>query len=273
MGNLKMKFGNYECSMGFDENLPSKPNNRATKRHSNAKYELFIVLKGSSVIDVENDEYSLSVGDALLIAPAKFHSPLETSDDLINLILPFMMDDNTSSKDFFRQVSPCVKLHLSKLAVDIGLSIIDEARYQLAFWQESTQAKYSILMTEILRALSAAAVNEDSQDDIGPDQRLGTIDNFFITHSEKYGSEQMLAEQLHISRRQLNRILMTHYGMNFRQKLLHSRMDRAAWLLRTTDLPVSEISEAVGYISETSFYKAFKGYHKSTPQLYRKGFK
>ncbi len=273
MGDLKLTFGNYECLMGIDENLPSKLNNRATKRHSNAKYELFVILRGSLVMDVENHEYPLSVGDALLIAPAKFHSPVETSEDLINLILPFMMENNTSSNDFFRQVSPCVKLHLSDLTVDICRSIIEEARDKQIFWHEATQAKYSILITEILRDLLTTTVSEDTQDVISPDQRLGAIDNFFIEHSEKYGTEHLLAEQLHISRRQLNRILMTHYGMNFREKLLHSRMDKAAWLLRTTNLPVSEISEAVGYVSETSFYKAFKAYHKTTPQLYRKGLK
>ncbi len=273
MAHLNLNFGNYECAMRVDEAMPEKAMHYGSKRHCNVEYELFIVLNGSITMNVEDHEYQLESGDALLIAPTKFHCSVETSGDLVNMIVPFMMHDSTASKDFFRQITPCRKLHMNDFTMSVCNSLMDELRDKPVFWQEAVQAKCSLIMSNLLRLLSDTTREEDTQQVLGPEQRFAAIDSFFEEYSGKYGTEQILADRLHISRRQLNRILMTHYGMSFRQKLLHSRMDRAAWLLRTTDLPVGEISEAVGYVSETSFYKAFKGYHKTTPQLYRKGFK
>lgn len=272
MEKFNLTFGNYECSMHVNENSPQTVTKYSLARHCNVEYELFVVLRGSATIDVEDTTYSLEVGDALLIAPTKFHCFIETSDDIVNFTFPFMMHDSSASKAFFRQVSPCVSLRLSDFTVELCRRIIEEMENHGPFWQESVKAKHSILIVEILRALSDATSNDAPQENIGFEQRFAIIDTFFAVQYGKYGTENLLAEKLHISRRQLNRILLTHYGMNFRQKLLHSRMDRAAWLLRTTDLPICEISESVGYISETSFYKAFKGHHNTTPQLYRKSF-
>jgi transcriptional regulator GlxA family with amidase domain len=58
--------------------------------------------------------------------------------------------------------------------------------------------------------------------------------------------------------------------MNFSEKKHRARMDRAAWLLRTTDYSISKICEEVGYISENSFFKAFKKLYSTTPAKYRK---
>ena len=79
----------------------------------------------------------------------------------------------------------------------------------------------------------------------------------------------MLADLLHISRRQLVRILQANYGMNFRQKLQKTRMDYAAWLLATTNRQVSDIGQEVGYSSEAAFFKLFKRAFGMTPKAYR----
>jgi transcriptional regulator GlxA family with amidase domain len=78
---------------------------------------------------------------------------------------------------------------------------------------------------------------------------------------------------LNLSKRQLNRVLKKHYGMCFREKLCRARMDRAGWLLNTTEMSVSKICEEVGYLSETSFYKAFKRHYKMSPSKYREYMK
>ncbi|MBQ9922218.1 MAG: cupin domain-containing protein, partial [Clostridia bacterium] len=106
MEKLNLTFGNYKCSMYVNENLPKKVTNYSVTRHCNVEYELFVVLLGSAAIDVEDTTYSLEAGDALLIAPTKFHCFIETSDDIVNFTFPFMMHDSTASKAFFRQVSP-----------------------------------------------------------------------------------------------------------------------------------------------------------------------
>jgi len=48
--------------------------------------------------------------------------------------------------------------------------------------------------------------------------------------------------------------------MTFQEKMTHAKMDRAAWLLRTSNKKIIEVAESVGYSSEAAFYQAFRKY-------------
>ena len=50
-------------------------------------------------------------------------------------------------------------------------------------------------------------------------------------------------------------------------------MERAAELLRTTELPVSEVCVQVGVPDAQYFSKVFKIYFETTPTVYREQFK
>lgn len=273
MGNIKLKLGDFEFTAHLSEGGPTKSVEYLVDRHSNMEYELFVILEGHCVMDVEDHSYEMHKGDALIVAPTKFHCPVESSADIVYFIFPFVLADTKSARNFHLSVAPCRKLVLSDKAIELCRRIHTEAKEQREFWRESVEAMYSQLAVELLRSALPIEQKKEADDAAVQVERFGIIDTFFEQNSGKYGSEQMLADELHISRRQLNRVLVTHYGMSFREKLLRARMDRAAWLLRTTDLSVGQISEMVGYMSETSFFKAFKAYHNTTPKAYRKGYR
>ena len=92
---------------------------------------------------------------------------------------------------------------------------------------------------------------------------------FFSSWPAPIGTEQDLARLLHMSRRQLNRILQQHYGMSFREKCMRARMDYSAWILRTTHHRIEDIAAMVNYSTESSFYSSFKKYFGMTPKKYR----
>ena len=96
------------------------------------------------------------------------------------------------------------------------------------------------------------------------------IDDYLEKNFMRNVQVEDLAALLHLSRRQTNRVLQENYGMNFRKRLLNLRMDRAAWLLRTTTIPMSELIGIVGYTSEAAFYHAFRNHFQISPLQYRK---
>ena len=57
--------------------------------------------------------------------------------------------------------------------------------------------------------------------------------------------------------------------LNFFEYLTRLRMRNARELLMTTDLPVADVGERVGYQSDLSFVKAFKKLHDTTPRAWR----
>lgn len=264
-----MKFGEYRCLLRMHTQTPKASDSWKTARHCHAECEMHVTLAGTCVIDVETETWELSAGEALLIAPGRYHSPVSASDDYVRFVIPFVMQDSVSAKDFIRRITPCMRICLTPFSVALCEKIREEAYSRRPFGREILQSAHTLLFAEVFRMISAAPVPEEKAEAADPDPRLYIIDDFFERNLTGNGTEDLLAKKLNLSRRQLARVLSVHYGMSYREKLRCARMDRAGWLLRTTDMPISRISEAVGYMSETSFFKAFKHHYRMTPLFYR----
>lgn len=60
------------------------------------------------------------------------------------------------------------------------------------------------------------------------------------------------------------------YGTSIAAHMRQHRMERAAKLLRETNMSVAEIAQAVGYDSQSKFAAVFKAYYQVLPREYRK---
>ena len=78
-----------------------------------------------------------------------------------------------------------------------------------------------------------------------------------------------LAEQLHMSRQTLARRLQES-GTSYSEVLERARKDKAIAMLRSTQLPLLNVAEAVGYRDTRSFSRAFKTWTGTAPGAYRK---
>ena len=67
-----------------------------------------------------------------------------------------------------------------------------------------------------------------------------------------------LAELIHLSPRQTERLIRQYYGSTFLKKRTEARIGAASVLLKTTALPIGEIAEMTGYSSSEHFSYAFK---------------
>ena len=67
-----------------------------------------------------------------------------------------------------------------------------------------------------------------------------------------------LADELHISERQAERIIMKHTGNTFKRELMLTRVTVARHLLKLGDMSLNEIASTVGYHSYAGFWKAMK---------------
>ena len=66
----------------------------------------------------------------------------------------------------------------------------------------------------------------------------------------------------------LSRLLPQKTGKNFSQIQLDFRMQKAAILLRSTELSIEKISAILGYNNNSNFYKAFREYYGTSPRLH-----
>lgn len=79
---------------------------------------------------------------------------------------------------------------------------------------------------------------------------------------------ETLAERLHMSPRTLHRHLGEE-GASLQELKMQVRRDRAIDLLHRTDRPIKQIAQAVGYLSEKSFARAFKEWTGESPSRFR----
>jgi transcriptional regulator GlxA family with amidase domain len=78
-----------------------------------------------------------------------------------------------------------------------------------------------------------------------------------------------VARRVATSPRQLRRSFAESGGVSFRAFVTNLRMRRAAALLLTTDVPVTEVAYTVGYRDASQFTKAFKRAHGRSPTQWR----
>lgn len=241
-----------------------------TARHCNANYELHIILKGACELDVASRTHVLEAGNAIIIAPNEYHMPHVTTGEFLRLSIPFSLSEHHLSKALRQAIPTSIIFALTPELLQLSLSILAELSGTRSFSTDLLPALLTNLMVCVFRTLDVCDSTGNSAQKPNADWRTDVIDTFFEDNMACYGTEEQLAEALHISKRQLARVLLEHYDMNFRQKLLVTRMDHAGWLLRTTEKSIGDICSIVGYNSETTFFKNFKNHYDMTPLQYRK---
>ncbi len=80
-----------------------------------------------------------------------------------------------------------------------------------------------------------------------------------------------LAARAHVSPTHFARCFKAAYGSTPHQYLLGRRLERAAFLLRETDRPVTEVCLDVGFASLGTFSATFRRMLGVTPSAYREG--
>lgn len=86
-------------------------------------------------------------------------------------------------------------------------------------------------------------------------------------------STQSICTACGIGSRTLNDICRKATGMNVSAYIQQLRMDKAASMLRNTDIKVDDILRECGYATPNTFYKAFKRLYDKSPSEYRSSFR
>lgn len=85
--------------------------------------------------------------------------------------------------------------------------------------------------------------------------------------------KQLAAEVAFTSAGHLSKLFRDRYGKSFQSYVQEARINKAASLLKQTDLPVALIAQRVGYQDVSRFAQHFRRYFGSTPNRWRHGHK
>ena len=239
------------------------------KRHCNAQWEFHFIKKGTCRVYVDQKPYQLQAGQAVLIEPGRYHQAKATDDTFERFTLGFTLTPGGISRQLSEKTSQSPVLSPNNEILRATEKLMAEINSQMPYSEAYSGALVCCLVVELMRLLDIEDPTKKPMVLSANTLLTQTIDTYFEQHFADSCGEMELARQLHFSRRHLVRILKKHYNMSFREKLVSTRMDYAAFLLRTTEKTVSNIATDVGYGSESAFFKVFQRNFGMTPKEYR----
>lgn len=238
--------------------------------HTHEWYEMFYVERGELHCYFEDQTILLRAGEFLIIKPGVRHYSEEKDASVVMYALPFT----------FSASAKCAVPWVSFLEFDtfvrFGRDL--ECTALAGFLLGAMQLDQELAVGNYLFALlSRAALLQNAEGGAGyaliNESSIGRIcklDRILQKYFNNSNLElQFVADELHVSVRQLSRIIQKQYGCTYREKLLELRMIHAARLL-STELSITEISYEVGYSSLSAFHAAFSKYYGMAAAQYRK---
>lgn len=125
-------------------------------------------------------------------------------------------------------------------------------------------------LVENYNSLSGQAdKNGDSRYDYGSNVYLEQAIDYIKWNHGRGINVTDIADYIGISRTYLNHVFQKELGISSQKFLMDFRLHKAASLLTSSDLPVTEVSAEVGYDDSLAFSKAFKKKFGLSPKNYR----
>lgn len=242
--------------------------------HNHAYGELFFCKTDQLLIKYHEGEQILSEGDILFIPPgiSHFTNGLWPANSAVGIILN--QRSCTGSHNAFRTLNA-----LFKADAPVFFRRYDPIFPEEMLWMEELKTASSILPAiSAYHALFKLAENYVSSINLASPNSSSNKNSSLIFQLEPFISSKyyenitakQLAEMLYISPRQLARIVHERYNAPLHKVITKTRLESAAKLLSESNLPVEEISSAVGFSTKSCFYRAFRKEYNMTPIAYRK---
>lgn len=92
----------------------------------------------------------------------------------------------------------------------------------------------------------------------------------YIEENYKKGSLTELSEILHYDMSTLSREIKNKTGMKYTDLVQKKRLSQACFLLKNTDMNITDIAEKTGYENVSFFFRLFKAKYGVSPRKYRK---
>lgn len=124
--------------------------------------------------------------------------------------------------------------------------------------------RYVLKLLVILANSNKERTNDKNQSFVG--SMLGYLE----LHYKNDISLDELADEFHVSKNYVTRLLKRYTGKSFSENVLRIRMNKAVELITSTDYSISRVGDLVGYHDTSYFIQVFKKQMGVTPNDYKR---
>lgn len=252
-------------------------NIETTHYHNN--FEIIFVTKGTSTFLIENKKIKAEKNSLVLLSNLENHS---------------MTIDETPYERYVVSVDNLLKINL--LPSEIYIKILQNRPKDFPYIFEFTNEDADVIVN-ILKLLLKEESSKNYSEHLSnllinqllimvfrsnPDFFKNTKTEFekTIYNIQDYINENYMEDinldsienKFYINKYEVSRNFKKITGYNFKTYLILVRLSKAKDLLVNSNLTIAEISDRIGYGSESLFVRMFKKYENTTPTKYRRSY-
>ncbi len=274
-------------SLSFGEStaaicIRQHPRFRDFPLHSHDYIEIMYVCGGSITHKIGGETVTLGEDDLIILGKDTKHSILSAkeNDIGINLIIAAELFEDAYNK--MRKNSQLSNRAIENLLHGEGMPYcVFSARDCLPVQNimesmissvicEGNAGGYVLRQSVNLLICYLSSLFPDAPDDGSRKEKLKKRILGYIESSYSTATLTEAAEMLGLSPSYLSRLICEYFGVSFKKLLTDARFETACGLLMSTDLPIGDIINRVGYENSSYFHKEFKKRFGITPNNYRR---
>ncbi len=263
---------------------------RLVRMNRHEFFEVMYIFSGATQIQIRSHHFQLNKGDVVVIGPDIYHHLLHKPHTEVKLISlnfqPEIIRGGDADGDEGGYLSPFLsqspqfphvipgKGDLSHKVFEFILKVHQELPARTAFQRLAVKTYLKGLLLLLLRHFanhlrSRRAVDRQQRHL----QRLQPLFQFLDGH---YGEHIEVADAAHLcamSSSHFMRFFKNTIGQPFRGYLSSLRIAKAQFMLSEGEASIAEISQVVGFCSQSYFGEMFRDLSGMTPRAYRQRFR
>lgn len=251
--------------------------------HWHKHLELLFFVEGSAVFECNNIAYPVKAGNLLVLNSNDLHSGHSLDDGVSYFCLiidPSLLQSDSGDVCDVKYMTPIANsiIHfMHKIEHDNAITlcvrqIIQEYEERQPAYELAIKSCIYRLMTLLFRNYVAQVIPyKEFEKKARKLERLRAVFQYITQHYTEDISLKLLAGEAKISVYYLCHLFKEVTGITISKYLNIRRVNRAAFLLKTTNLSVTEVALASGFDDINYFSRSFKRYKKMSPTALRKG--
>ena len=273
---IKLRNGSFSYSHTLTEN----PNDNQHTTYTLDRYEIYYLISGDVVYQVEGQSYNLKPGDLLIINNKEIHRPYFTSDESYERILLFFKPEfcsHYSNEDysilqyFDRKKPGCFNLVESNLVE--AENLVNYFHTIEKYIKENLpQSKTLIELTfiQLLIHINEIIASHKDSFTLKFDYNKKIEQIIFYINDNLYSQLSLneISKTFYINKYYFSHQFKKITGVSFKEYIINKRVAKAIELLKLS-IPPSEVFIQAGFKDYSSFYKAFKKIVGVSPSRYQ----
>jgi AraC-like DNA-binding protein len=235
------------------------------------RYVMMLNYGGEMSVVVDNFIFVCSPGRAMLIFPNQFHHYIVNANkDIAWLFITFELHDEDLLKPLRNMPVPFAPANnYINLLVDLYATPSSGGK--------PLDNEVTLLTSLVLHQLvsSAPSVVEGGQNagaGQSGDNFIHQINNWIYSNLDQNFTIKDIAEKFSLSESHLRSVYRKKVGLSLGVYIKHMKVRKSLWLMKTSDVKLSEIAAACGYGSLVAFTYAFRRAIGESPGEYRRKY-